>query len=251
MYIFFLSNDLFSASQFGFQKNRNWVHAICEVTDYIEEKIDIRSHCNACFIDIKKGSHTLDHKILLHKSATYGFWGPIFKLMRNYLTYRWQYVTYDGKISSKRSIQTGVPQGSMLQPFLTKTNNLPLISSNSDKPLFTYHMNKNSGSEITKDIQAMTAWFDKNKLSVKYKNCELTGFRDAKPVNEIAIDVKVADSNFCEYQHMGVYFNKNLNLKEHIVFVTKKLNKCCRQNTGSDICTLVSVFHCFTILLQN
>ena len=81
--------------------------------------------------------------------------------------------------------------------FLIYTNDLPLICSNSDVSLFAddtsvYNMNKNSESEITKDIQVMTAWFNKYKLTVKNDRCDTIGFRDAKPVNEIAFSVKVA-----------------------------------------------------------
>ena len=57
-------------------------------------------------------------------------------------------------------------------------------------------MKKNSGSETPEDIQAMTAGFNENIITVNNKKCDSFGFGDAEPVNEIAFDVKVAAMKF-------------------------------------------------------
>ena len=76
-------------------------------------------------------------------------------------------------MSSKRSIQTRIPQGSFLGPFLfvIYMSDLPLICGKSEVSSFAedtsfFNMKKNSESDFTKDIQAMTAWFNENKLNV-------------------------------------------------------------------------------------
>ena len=68
--------------------------------------------------DLKKVFDTINHYLLLAKLEKDGFRGRIFCLLKNYLTNRFQFVQTDNKISSSRSMSCGVPQGSVLGPFL-------------------------------------------------------------------------------------------------------------------------------------
>ena len=52
-------------------------------------------------------------------------------------------------------------------------------------------LNKNSENEITDDIQRITCWFERNKLTIKTEKCESIGFRSASPVNESAFGQNV------------------------------------------------------------
>ena len=89
---FFVNRKLFASEQFGFRKKRLCVHAISTVTDYIREKIDKKSTGQACFIDLQKAFDTLDHSILLKNLYAYGYRGPIFEILMDYLANRYQYI---------------------------------------------------------------------------------------------------------------------------------------------------------------
>ena len=66
-------------------------------------------------VDLKKALiDTSDHGILLRKLYSYGIRGSMLKWMESYLTYRLQYVIFDGNVSETRGIKCGVPQGSIL-----------------------------------------------------------------------------------------------------------------------------------------
>ena len=74
---------------------------------------------------------SLDHSQLLNK---YGFRGPIFILVKDYLTNRWQFVFDNESITEKHPVFTGVPQGSILWPFLLiYINDLPVVCSTKSK----------------------------------------------------------------------------------------------------------------------
>ena len=70
------------------------------------------------FLDLKKAFKTVSHDILLKKLYACGIRGNEFKLLKNYLTNRTQFIVYDGIPSCTLPINCGVPQGSVLGPLL-------------------------------------------------------------------------------------------------------------------------------------
>ena len=70
------------------------------------------------YSDFTKAFDTVDHVLLLRKSAHCGIRGTALKQFDSYLSNREQYVTYNGISSSKQSMKCGVQQGSILGPLL-------------------------------------------------------------------------------------------------------------------------------------
>ena len=93
---------------------------------------------NLLFFDFRKAFDFLNHSQLLSKLYNYGFRGPIFHLMSDYLTNRWQYVFDNGRNTENLPVIIGVPQCSMLGPylFLVYINDLPAVCSNKSKIAF-------------------------------------------------------------------------------------------------------------------
>ena len=229
---FFKKNESFTPNQYGFRNKRSCTHAIGEVLDYIRNEMDKRNAGSACFIDLKNTFDTLDHKILLQKLEKYGFRGKILCLLTNYLENRQQYVEHNQIRSSTKELKTGVPQGSVLGPFLflIYINDLPLVFEKSKISLFAddttvYNMGMNSEKEITEDVRKMRNWFDVNKLTLNVEKCESISFGRAQPVSEETFGEKISCKSSCKY--LGVIIDNKLNFKDHVEYVSKKLNKFC------------------------
>jgi hypothetical protein len=61
------------------------------------------------------------HTLLLHKLSAFRFFGGYVNWFRSYLTNRQSHVRVSGTISSHFELFSGVPQGSVLGPLLSKT----------------------------------------------------------------------------------------------------------------------------------
>ena len=115
---FFNETKIISEKQYGFLKDKGTKDALAYVTDKIYSNLDMSNVVIATFLDLRKAFDTVNHKILLSKLYCYGIRGPVLSLMENYLKDRMQSVKFLNGKSSKRTINRGVPQGTILGPLL-------------------------------------------------------------------------------------------------------------------------------------
>ena len=229
---FCVKHKILSSTQFGFRPKMSCVHAIATVTEYIRNEIDKKSTGQACFIDLSKAFDTIDHKILLKKLEAYGFRGKVLKLLENYLQNRLQYININGMSSSEKSIKCGIPQGSVLGPFLflLYVNDLSTTCSESKVTMFAddttvINAGKRIDTLVREDIKTMTKWFDSNKLTINAEKCEAIHFGRGRPEAIVIKDKTLDYKSSCKY--LGLQIDPRLSFKDHIDKVVKKLNKFC------------------------
>ena len=188
------------------------------------------------FLDISKAFDSVDHDLLLQKLQFYGVRGLPLELLSSYLNERYQCTMIDDEISTFRHISCGVPQGSVLAPFLFSvfTNDLPDVTTMettlfADDACFSYgHHNPVDLEDIVnKELIKISKWYHNNKLSLNEEKSNFILIHRKKQ----AINLKLTLNNTImeqkkQVKYLGITIDESLTWKPHINNCLIKLNKC-------------------------
>ena len=231
------------------------------VTESIYEKLisnlDNGIHSCAIFLDLAKAFDSVSHDILLRKLCYYGIRGKALDLLTSYLQSRSQYVKVNNVCSSLIDIIFGVPQGSILGPllFLIFINDLPdatkfYVKLFADDTFLCYE-NKSFDaleSEVNNELSKVYAWLASNRLTLNISKSKYMIISKRRNPPNLNICLNGNSMQSCDtYKYLGVHFDKDLNWKHHIEYVTNKISKSCgalaKVRHCVDIKTLTNVYH--------
>ena len=249
--------------QYGFRKGHNTTHPVVHFLNNIYENLNKRNpeYNLSVFIDLKKAFDTCDFDILLKKLAHYGFRGIPNKWFENYLRDRTQYTVINGVSSSKSTLFTGVPQGSVLGPilFLILINDLANISDKLFTILFaddtTFQFSSNDLRELyntaNQELIKASDWFKANKLTLNVSKTKYILFRGKTQEHldlsqlDIQIDgqsVERVGKNCTSksFKFVGIHLDEFLTWEYHIEKVRNKL-----ASANFAISRVKTLFPCF------
>ena len=117
LYNFAIDNEILYTYQSGFQPNDSTVNQLVEIYNTIILNMDKGKDIRFVFCDISEAFDRVWHNGLLFKLKHYGVAGNVSSWIEHYLTDRKQKVVVERFSSSFKSINAGVPQGSVLGLF--------------------------------------------------------------------------------------------------------------------------------------
>ena len=234
---FFNKHSLFSEKQFGFLKGRSTQEALMNFTENIYDALDACDHNISILIDLKSAFDTVNHSILISKLELYGIRGVPLKWIESYLSDRKFYVSLNGSSSSTKTLNIGIPQGSILGPlyFIIYNNDLPKVSNILSTTLFADDTNfsisnncyETMKSTLNEELVKINEWTAANGLTINTNKTELLLFSN-RHVNATDYDIFI-DGDPVAYQNharfLGVMVDKKLNFKIHIDIVNTKVSK--------------------------
>ena len=102
----------------GYRKGFSTQHALLSLIEKWKKVLDNKGYGGAILMDLSKAFDTINHDLLIAKLHVYGFSKESLKLIKSYLTNRWQRTKLNTGFSKWTEILLGVPQGSVLGPLL-------------------------------------------------------------------------------------------------------------------------------------
>ena len=172
------NNSIFEM-QYGFRTGRSCEHALLKAQSLLLESLSKKEISLLLLIDFSKAFDMVEHTILIKKLEHYGIRGIALEWLKSYLGNREQFVTINGKNSTKKPLMFGVPQGSILGPllFIIYINDIPLISKLAKFIMYADDANiiisgKNIDEINEKLVNLSTGllnWVDTNGLALNLK----------------------------------------------------------------------------------
>ena len=118
LYTFLNKNNIIYNLQFVFRQQYSTSNALINITENTRKVLDNGNIGCLVFVDLKKAFDTADYQILSAKLNHYGIRGVSNDWFKSYLSNRNQYISIYGYESGLAALSCGVPQGSVLGPFL-------------------------------------------------------------------------------------------------------------------------------------
>ena len=120
LYSYLHANNLLTKNQSGFRPSDSTTNQLLYLLDEIHQAFDSTKsfEVRAVFLDMSKAFDKVWHDGLIFKLEQNGISGNILKFFQNYLSNRKQRVVLNGSYSDLSSVESGVPQGSVLGPLL-------------------------------------------------------------------------------------------------------------------------------------
>lgn len=230
------TKGLINEIQYGFRNKSNTQCALFDAVSTIEEYVDKKLKVGGVFIDLSKAFDTVDTKILLRKLENIGVGGNTLQWFNSYLTGRQQYVNINNINSVLRSIELGVPQGSVLGPmlFTIYMNDLAEIKMSNENKLILYAddilLISHGGdwteleNNLNKDLHQIKMWTECSKLTVNPSKTKYILFNTSP---ELVINVNLGNASIekvLEYKYLGLIVDCKLKWDVYLDQLKRKIS---------------------------
>jgi hypothetical protein len=234
-----------SPDQFGFTMKRSCHDAIYRLLTVIADTIDSGSGDDrfvpAVFVDISKAYDKVWIEGLLYKLHNIGITGNLYYMIRSLLLNRTiQVVGIDGKLSILHTLTAGVPQGSILAPFLFLIYIHDMLSDDDvkaicmslfadDIAMLPLTPGDDGLAPLQRALTAMTRYASKWKITFSSKKTNTVYFHPDCPGKwtEPSKQLKLGGFNITtatQYTYLGVVLDDMLTFTAHACNVIKQVS---------------------------
>ena len=212
----------------GFRSGYSCETQLTITIDELAKNLDKGLQTDVAILDFSKAFDTVPHDKLLHKLDAYGIRGPLHTWIKSFLCERHMRVIVEGEASSETTVDSGVPQGTVLGPllFLCHINDLPDRVTSSvrlfadDCLLYRPVQTKDDHQALQDDLHQLELWasdwgmrFNASKCYILSINNKTSYFYE---LNKTIL--KQVDNN----PYLGLLISKDLKWASHIDKINKR-----------------------------
>ena len=213
----------------GFRKGFSCETQLTITVDDLCRNLDKGIQTDVAILDFSKAFDKVPHDKLLFKLDAYGIRGQLQDWIRSFLTKRNMRVIVEGSASSETTVDSGVPQGTVLGPllFLCHINDLPDRAKFSFVRLFAddcllYRTIRNIDDQLAlqEDLRQLEIWASDWGMSFNAAKCYILSInsRQSFYYQLNGTILKHVDNN----PYLGLLISKDLKWATHIEKTTKK-----------------------------
>ena len=238
------STGNFSPLQSAYRKKHSTETALLRILDDVYHIVDRRQAAVLIGLDLSAAFDTIDHSMLVKRlENTFGVTGMALKWIQSYLSLRTQYVKTRTEQSAVAPVTIGVPQGSVLGPFLFSIYVSPIadvISSHGikyhqyadDTQLYTA-VKSGTDTASLRDLElcscAVRDWFAHNGMLLNPDKSEVLLIARKSIAQTFAggsgVAVAGSDITFSvKLKSLGVTLDQSLSFDQHIQNIVKTSN---------------------------
>ena len=212
--------------------------ALCGIVNDMLECLDEGKCGILILLDLSAAFDTVEHELLIDDLKYAAIEGDVLKWFRSYLTERKYYVTINGEKSETKSLQRGVPQGSVLGPILFSVYTLELsyileehgvkykLFADDTQFFICIDNIKDTIGNIDNILKDIKEWMNNKKLKLNEGKTEvlLIGAKQNVQVYNDVNSVLIGNNRFelkDSVKDLGLRIDKGLTLNEQINNIVK------------------------------
>ena len=227
-------NKLLPPNQYGFVKGSSTISQLLDISHLIATALDTKLTTKLLFLDVSKAFDRVWHKALLYKLEKLGIRGKLLHWFSNYLSERYQRVVLRGIYSRWIQILAGVPQGSLLGPWMyimftsdivQEIINILKLYSDDSLLMVSDETEEACCRRLEPDINRISDWARSWKIILNpSKTVSLTITRTHRDMFPLFMDGEFITEVY-EHKHLGTFLQRNGRWGSNIDYMTNRASR--------------------------
>ena len=221
-------HNVLTSLNHGFRSGYSCETQLAITIDDLLRSYDKGQQIDIAILDFSKAFDTVPHRKLLHKLDHYGIRGPLHRWLSSFLCKRQMRVVVGGEYSRCATVDSGVPQGTVLGPllFLCHINDLPdCVKSQvrlfaDDCLLYRTIKSQKDHLILQNDLSELDKWAKSWGMRFNAKKCYILSVRNKSSYfyNLNGHILKYVQNN----PYLGLIVSDDLKWNTHITSISKK-----------------------------
>ena len=225
------TKNIIANEQHGFRRGRSCLTNLLVTLEEWTKLQDSGSPFDVLYLDFQKAFDSVPHARLVYKLRKYGIGDKLSNWIEDFLGGRKQRVCINKASSSWTKVTSGVPQGSVIGPFLflLYINDLPgKIKSNcqifaDDTKVYHPILSLVDAQELQDDLSNLIEWSKIWLLGFNQQKCKVLHVGKKNPGYDYTMNDNVLET-VTEEKDLGILITNNLSFSKHTAVTAARSN---------------------------